>query len=192
SSSRRVGGITPSGRATESVSTDKRDREVRKNDEPGSGGVVASEGASARRSWRRRLFELVRAHGPGGDRGRNRAHVGADPFSQELDSVALRRTRAGLLAGGTDPGRPHRIDRALGGVAIGCCQAQARVGDRRRRRRQLPGGDATVHEALGGSPLDARLTFETFVVGRSNTLAQAAAKQVAVAKRGDAVMFNPL
>ena len=24
------------------------------------------------------------------------------------------------------------------------------------------------HEALGGSPLDARLTFETFVIGRSN------------------------
>src|SRR5579884_4215062 len=52
--------------------------------------------------------------------------------------------------------------------------------------------DATVHEALGGSPLDPRLTFETFVVGRSNTLAHAAAKQVAMAKRGDPVMFNPL
>ncbi len=58
--------------------------------------------------------------------------------------------------------------------------------------RPLPIGDATGHEALGGSPLDARLTFDTFVVGRSNTLAQAAAKQVAAAKRGDAVMFNPL
>ncbi len=40
--------------------------------------------------------------------------------------------------------------------------------------------------------LDARLSFETFVVGRSNTLAHAAAKQVAFARRGDAVMFNPL
>ena len=58
--------------------------------------------------------------------------------------------------------------------------------------RPQPIGDATGHEALGGSPLDARLTFETFVVGRSNTLAQAAAKQVAAGKRGDAVMFNPL
>jgi len=48
------------------------------------------------------------------------------------------------------------------------------------------------HEALGGSPLDQRLTFETFVVGRSNTLAHAAAKQVASARRGDVVMFNPL
>jgi len=49
-----------------------------------------------------------------------------------------------------------------------------------------------AHEALGGSPLDPRLSFETFVVGRSNTLAHAAAKQVALARRGEPVMFNPL
>src|SRR5205814_1301683 len=46
--------------------------------------------------------------------------------------------------------------------------------------------------ALGGSPLDPRLTFGTFVVGRSNTLAHAAARQVAEGRRGDPVMFNPL
>jgi chromosomal replication initiator protein len=51
---------------------------------------------------------------------------------------------------------------------------------------------SAVHEALGGSPLDPRLTFESFIVGRSNTLAHAAAKQVAQARRGDVVMFNPL
>jgi chromosomal replication initiator protein len=50
----------------------------------------------------------------------------------------------------------------------------------------------TVHEALGGSPLDPRLTFETFIVGRSNTLANAAARQVATSRRGDPLMFNPL
>jgi chromosomal replication initiator protein len=53
-------------------------------------------------------------------------------------------------------------------------------------------GDPGVHEALGGSPLDARLSFDSFVVGRSNTLAHAAAKQVAIARRSDPVMFNPL
>ncbi len=58
--------------------------------------------------------------------------------------------------------------------------------------RPIPVGDAAVHEALGGSPLDARLTFDSFVVGRSNTLAQAAARQVAAARRTDPVMFNPL
>ncbi|MGH8734994.1 MAG: chromosomal replication initiator protein DnaA, partial [Burkholderiales bacterium] len=51
---------------------------------------------------------------------------------------------------------------------------------------------SAAHDALGGSPLDPRLTFDTFVVGRSNTLAHAAAKQVAQGRRGDAVMFNPL
>ena len=48
------------------------------------------------------------------------------------------------------------------------------------------------HDALGGSPLDPRLTFASFVIGRSNTLAHAAARQVAEGRRGDAVMFNPL
>lgn len=50
----------------------------------------------------------------------------------------------------------------------------------------------SVHDALGGSPLDPRLTFESFIVGRSNTLAHAAAKQIATSRRGDALMFNPL
>jgi chromosomal replication initiator protein len=58
--------------------------------------------------------------------------------------------------------------------------------------RPMLAGDPGVHEALGGSPLDPRLTFESFVLGRSNTLAHAAAKEVAAAKRTDAVMFNPL
>ena len=40
------------------------------------------------------------------------------------------------------------------------------------RAAMLPAQAA--HEALGGSPLDPRLTFDTFVVGRSNTLAHAA------------------
>jgi chromosomal replication initiator protein len=58
------------------------------------------------------------------------------------------------------------------------------------RAAMLPAQAA--HEALGGSPLDPRLTFDTFVVGRSNTLAHAAGKQVALARRGEAVMFNPI
>jgi chromosomal replication initiator protein len=59
-------------------------------------------------------------------------------------------------------------------------------------QRSLIAPVSAAHEALGGSPLDPRLTFDTFLVGRSNTLAHAAAKQVAVARRGEAVMFNPL
>lgn len=72
--------------------------------------------------------------------------------------------------------------------------------DAREPRSRMDIGDlraafapvSTGHDALGGSPLDLRLTFDSFVVGRSNTLAHAAAKQVAVARRGEPVMFNPL
>ena len=42
---------------------------------------------------------------------------------------------------------------------------------------------------LAGSPLDARFTFDTFVVGKPNQLAHAAARRVA---EGGPVTFNPL
>jgi chromosomal replication initiator protein len=51
---------------------------------------------------------------------------------------------------------------------------------------------SAAQDLNGGSPLDPRLTFEAFVVGRSNTLAHAACRQVAIARRSDAVMYNPL
>ena len=53
-------------------------------------------------------------------------------------------------------------------------------------------GASAVNESLGGSPLDPKLTFESFVQGRSNTLARAAALQVAQSRPGDPVLFNPL
>jgi chromosomal replication initiator protein len=69
--------------------------------------------------------------------------------------------------------------------------------DKRESRSGLDTGRSgapisAAHDALGGSPLDPRLCFDTFVVGRSNTLAHAAARQVAQGRRGDTVMFNPL
>jgi chromosomal replication initiator protein len=50
----------------------------------------------------------------------------------------------------------------------------------------------SMNDVLAGSRLDPRLTFETFIVGRSNTLAHAAAKQIATSARGDQLTFNPL
>ncbi len=44
---------------------------------------------------------------------------------------------------------------------------------------------------LGGAPLDPRLTFESFIVGRSNALAHAAADRVAHSQNGQAI-YNPL
>lgn len=67
-----------------------------------------------------------------------------------------------------------------------------KTGNGNSNKHNLAVGDPGVLEALGGSPLDARLTFDSFVVGRSNTLAHAVAKQVAMARCTDPVMFNPL
>src|SRR3712207_1875979 len=51
-----------------------------------------------------------------------------------------------------------------------------------------PRGEASD---LGGAPLDARLTFESFIIGRSNALAHAAADRVAQSPNGQAI-YNPL
>jgi len=48
------------------------------------------------------------------------------------------------------------------------------------------------HKAIEASPLNPQLTFGTFIIGESNTLAHAAAKQVAATLRGEAVVFNQL
>jgi len=80
------------------------------------------------------------------------------------------------------------------------CKAPEFAPQRESREIKINGTDlrhtiapiAAAHDGLGGSPLDPRLTFETFVVGRSNTLAHAAAKQVAQGRCGDVIMFNPL
>jgi chromosomal replication initiator protein len=98
----------------------------------------------------------------------------------------------------------QRIELTVRGAIIRLTPPKAKPADPVDTGREMRGvkydGEARIplapvsagHEALGGSPLDQRLTFDTFVVGRSNTLAHAAAKQVATAKRGDIVMFNPL
>ncbi len=55
--------------------------------------------------------------------------------------------------------------------------------------RPLPRPVRPVDEELPGAPLDARFTFDTFVVGKPNELAHAAARRVA---EGGPVTFNPL
>jgi chromosomal replication initiator protein len=84
-------------------------------------------------------------------------------------------------------------------IAIPCATTQAAAaaekrdaGHHRTDIKALASPGSAIHDSHGGSPLDPRLTFESFVVGRSNTLAHAAAKQVAMGRRNDPVMFNPL
>jgi chromosomal replication initiator protein len=50
----------------------------------------------------------------------------------------------------------------------------------------------TEIDGFSGSPLDRRLTFSSFLVGRSNQLTHAAAQNVARARSGDPPLYNPL
>ena len=97
----------------------------------------------------------------------------------------------------------QRIDLAVRSAVLRPLPVKGKINEPReathesRAAAPQTGGDGseppdTNGETPVGSPLDPRLTFETFLVGRSNTLAHAAAKQVARARRGDPVMFNPL
>ncbi len=52
-----------------------------------------------------------------------------------------------------------------------------------------PAADA---DGMASSPLDRRLTFSTFLVGKSNQLAHAAAQRIASAAPGEAPIYNPL
>ena len=47
-------------------------------------------------------------------------------------------------------------------------------------------------EVISGSPLDRRLNFASFLVGRSNQLAHAAAQRIAYAAAGEPLLYNPL
>ncbi|HLW91953.1 MAG TPA: DnaA/Hda family protein, partial [Roseiarcus sp.] len=51
---------------------------------------------------------------------------------------------------------------------------------------------AAGDDGLAGSPLDRRLTFATFLVGRSNQLAYSAAQKIIESKPGGAPAFSPL
>lgn len=55
--------------------------------------------------------------------------------------------------------------------------------------RATPAVSAVQDDMLPGAPLDERFTFDTFVVGKPNELAHAAARRVA---EGGPVTFNPL
>ncbi|MDI4664574.1 chromosomal replication initiator protein DnaA [Xanthobacter autotrophicus] len=71
--------------------------------------------------------------------------------------------------------------------------SEARASESRGETREMSAAlSGAAGDVASGSPLDARLTFETFVVGKSNSLAFAAAKQVADSASGAAPVFNPL
>lgn len=94
----------------------------------------------------------------------------------QLDGISIRVRVCGMPARTTEPSKRTVPDEAhrLGSAGL----AVAAVPDNAGHQR--------------GSPLDHRLTFETFVVGRSNALACSAAQRVADAMPGQPLSFNPL
>ncbi len=58
--------------------------------------------------------------------------------------------------------------------------------------RLAPPREVNDPEAISGSPLDRRMNFETFLLGRSNQLAYAAAQRIAAAGAHEPLIYNPL
>ena len=58
--------------------------------------------------------------------------------------------------------------------------------------RLIRDNTATKGDALSGSAIDARMTFETFVAGEANEMAFGVAKQIANAAANNTVTFNPV
>ena len=150
--------------------------------------VEPRQPAPARRSWRRHLLQLVRPHGAGGI-GRRRAAFGADAVSQELDSGALYRPHSRAAGKRSRPAVVQ--DGAERAFRVRTQRTKAKRPEDRRNcaeraiRRQLR--PASLARALhrrsrrtrSAAPARSADDVRYFVVGRSNTLAHAAAKQVA-------------
>lgn len=77
----------------------------------------------------------------------------------------------------------HRLDIAVQ------VRAPAEPKPKAEPEAPAPRAAAAAGDELPGAPLDARYTFDNFVVGKPNALAHAAARRVA---EGAAVTFNPL
>jgi chromosomal replication initiator protein len=91
---------------------------------------------------------------------------------------------------GRDPSalrRPTEVPRlGAGSVPSGMPPA----GEAKPLSASTPDDRSDANE-LGGAPLDTRLSFDSFIVGRSNALAHAAADRVARHQNGQAI-YNPL
>lgn len=99
-------------------------------------------------------------------------------------AVAVRATPAPA----SEPRRSDGQRRPSTGHATASGNTHARPAPRPDGGRSEGGRES----ALAGSPLDPRFTFDTFLEGRTNALPLAAARQVAGARPGEAVPFNPL
>jgi chromosomal replication initiator protein len=102
------------------------------------------------------------------------------PAVKKIDLVVRSSvSRAGFANIATNaPVKPNVMVRGSGGMA--------------RLPAQPAGPLAMRGDKSGSSPLDPRFTFSSFIVGRSNAFAHAAARQVVEAEAGTVARFNPL
>jgi chromosomal replication initiator protein len=82
-----------------------------------------------------------------------------------------------------------RAPREAGRAEAGTDHAPVKLVSDRDAAPALP-RDERAETELGGAPLDPRFTFNSFIVGRSNALAHAAADRVA--RHGGQALYNPL
>jgi chromosomal replication initiator protein len=142
---------------------------------------------------------------------RLRAELGEDVYTSWFGRLVLERVVAGT-ASFTVPTKflrswleQHFADRILtllGEERLGveriqvtvrpCARSMPQDAPAVQKRSEPPPAPRTGDAGLIGSPLDRRLAFDTFLVGRSNALAHAAAQQITRARSRDAVSFNPL
>jgi chromosomal replication initiator protein len=127
-----------------------------------------------------RMIAILTSEAPGiravsiGVRTSSRNAVGrmARPFEPASDQAANFSERPVRF----DAGAPTASSAAAGGAA----------------GKLPPAREPSDPEALSGSPLDRRMNFETFLLGRSNQLAYAAAQRIAAAGPDEPLIYNPL
>ena len=88
-----------------------------------------------------------------------------------------------LISAGADV---NRIEFDVAQLASVRSKKRAQSGDKPNTQPNVASSETAQ---FAGAPLDARLTFDTFVVGKPNELAHASARRVA---EGGPVVFNPL
>lgn len=110
----------------------------------------------------------------------------------EMEGIArielIVRQPAGLIRKGTVDANQHASGEGHGPAR----PAATGNGNRPAQAATAGAGAGNDGGPFQGSPLDRRFTFETFVVGSSNRLAHAAAKQVAETALNEPMRFNPL
>ncbi len=131
---------------------------------------------------------------PGSGPGQDLAPGAPEPPAPRLQGVGLQGLAGGQVAEADDgprPASPHTHPAHDGGMHGGMQSGMQGAGEHARQDQGRPGGPGSMPPAprLGGTRLNSKYTFETFVIGSSNRFAHAAAVAVAEAP---AKAYNPL